>query len=158
MSWPAQPACRCWHSSRSSLEQAGVLTKGCAILLLHSDIGRQAVGSSKEGVEAASEVDQRAGDGATSLAGEQSMALLIQGHFLQEGAGALCQVGLAGTNGHRASQVQVVNEAKPAGRHSPLPCALLLWGAGVSMQTALRAHTPSGLLLTAAQVFFKDRS
>ena len=98
-----------------------MLTKGRAVLLLNSNTSRQAVGSAHESVEASSEVNQGARDGAASLAGEQSMPLLIQGYFFQEGASALCQVGLTGTDGDGAVQVQVVNEAKAAAQATSQP-------------------------------------
>ena len=95
-------------------DESGLLTKGRAVLLLNSDTSRQAIGSAHESVEASCEVNQGARNGAACLAGEQGVSLLIQGNLLQEGASALCQVGLAGTNGYGAIQVQVVNEAEAA--------------------------------------------
>lgn len=50
------------------------LTKGCAKLLLHSLVS-EVVGSSHELIEASSEVQGRAGQVATSLAGEESVSL-----------------------------------------------------------------------------------
>lgn len=50
------------------------LTKGCAIDLLDGLAG-QVVGSTKELVEASSEVQGRAGQVTTSLTGEESMSL-----------------------------------------------------------------------------------
>lgn len=49
--------------------------------------------------------------------------LLVEGNLLQEAQGLLCEVGLLGTNGHRASQLQIVDKAAaegPPGVKQPL--------------------------------------